>query len=57
MLSGGGDNSILVWSIEDEYRLMTLTEHSSYVNAIAISTDSKFIISGSRDKSINVWLI
>ena len=29
--------------------------HSSWVNAVAISPDGKYIVSGSNDKSIKVW--
>ena len=35
--------------------IKTLTGHENYVNSVCISNDSKFIVSGSVDKSIKVW--
>ena len=29
--------------------------HSSYVNSVTISPDGKYIVSGSRDKTIKIW--
>ncbi|BAY07666.1 NB-ARC domain-containing protein [Calothrix sp. NIES-2098] len=33
----------------------TLVGHSSYVNAIALTPDGKYVISGSYDKTLKVW--
>ena len=32
-----------------------MTGHSECVRSVAISSDSKYIVSGSRDKTIKVW--
>merc|ERR1712176_742166 len=34
-----------------------LEEHKSAVNAMAFSSDNKFVISGSHDKTLRVWKI
>ena len=33
----------------------TLTGHTSWVTSVAISSDNKYIISGSDDKTIKIW--
>ncbi|WP_414517115.1 WD40 repeat domain-containing protein, partial [Nostoc sp. PCC 9305] len=33
----------------------TLNGHLSYVNAIALSSDSEYVVSGSGDKKIKIW--
>ncbi|MFM6726125.1 MAG: WD40 repeat domain-containing protein, partial [Dolichospermum sp.] len=33
----------------------TLTGHSDYVNAIAVTPDGKTVISGSDDNTIKIW--
>ena len=40
--------------IKDERLEKTLYSHSSCVNSVVISSDSKYIVSGSRDNSIKV---
>ena len=35
--------------------IQTLDGHSYGVNSVTVSSDSKYIISGSDDKSIKVW--
>ncbi len=32
-----------------------LHEHTSAVNSIAISTDGRFLVSGSSDSTVKVW--
>ena len=29
--------------------------HSSYINSVSISSDNKYIVSGSKDKTIKIW--
>ncbi|KAJ3127168.1 hypothetical protein HK100_009892 [Physocladia obscura] len=35
--------------------LMTLEGHVNSVNAVAISTDEQFVVSGSSDKTVKIW--
>lgn len=35
--------------------IRTLTGHSDWVNTVAISSDSKYVVSGSSDKTIKIW--
>ena len=34
-----------------------LTDHSDSVNSVVISSDNQYIISGSDDKTIKIWVV
>ncbi|MGM3305209.1 WD40 repeat domain-containing protein [Anabaena sp. WFMT] len=42
-------------NVEDTQPLHILMGHSHIVSSLAISADAKFLVSGSRDKTIKVW--
>ena len=46
--------SAIVKQLERDYKLF-LEGHTSYINSIAITSDNKYIISGSSDKTIRIW--
>jgi len=44
------------WSEERVgWQVRTLTGHSGWVNAVAFSPDSQFVVSGSADKLVKIW--
>lgn len=49
-----GDNSLKIWSLtrEDEKYVVS---HSEEITCFAITADSLFVITGSRDMSLKVW--
>jgi WD40 repeat protein len=49
------DNTIRVWERESGTQIQELKGHNDSVNSVAISSDNKFIVSGSRDETIRVW--
>ncbi|MEA5559477.1 WD40 repeat domain-containing protein, partial [Nodularia spumigena] len=69
VISGSDDNTIKIWDMTKpktgffgfiyeriRSRLkFTLTGHSSFISAIALTPDGKTVISGSRDKTIKIW--
>ena len=42
-------------STETKMYIKTLVGHSKSVNSVSISSDSKFIVSGSNDTKIKIW--
>uniref|UniRef100_A0A182T5L9 U-box domain-containing protein n=1 Tax=Anopheles maculatus TaxID=74869 RepID=A0A182T5L9_9DIPT len=48
------DKTIKIWNQQGTC-LKTLSEHSRYVNCLAINSDSSVIASGSNDRTVVVW--
>ena len=54
LLSGSDDSNIKVWDIKNSKLLSTMKNaHSMGVSALMITDD--YIISGGKDKKINIW--
>ncbi|MFM6776061.1 MAG: WD40 repeat domain-containing protein, partial [Dolichospermum sp.] len=47
--------TIKIWNLETGEVESTLTGHSRWVNAIAVTPDGKTVISGSSDNTIKTW--
>ena len=55
MASGSEDSTIIVWNTETGEKLgEPLLMHGSGVNCIALSSDGKYIASGSEDQTISI---
>jgi WD40 repeat protein len=55
VISGSDDNTVKVWNLETGEEQLTLSGHSSYVQAVAVTADGKRVISGSDDNTVKVW--
>jgi WD40 repeat protein len=44
-----------VWDRQNGIQLLELNGHYGFVNSVAISYDTKIIVSGGEDKTIKVW--
>src|SRR6266700_1369677 len=53
--SGGWDNTVQVWDVNNGTNYRTYTRHSDFVSALAWSPDSRYIASGSWDHTVQVW--
>ena len=57
MVSGLGDQSLIVWDMKTGTPLKTLTGHNGSVDAVAVTKDGKQIVSASTDSTIKIWNI
>jgi WD40 repeat protein len=53
--SSGRDNTLRVWDLATGETKTTLQGHTSVVHAVAVTPDSRYLISGSRDNTLRVW--
>ncbi|NEP46426.1 MAG: hypothetical protein F6K35_47410, partial [Okeania sp. SIO2H7] len=55
LISGGADSHIKIWDDITYEPVHSLEEHTSFVNALAMTFDGQYLISTSADQSIRVW--
>ncbi|MBD2464069.1 protein kinase [Oscillatoria sp. FACHB-1407] len=55
LVSGSGDKTIKLWSVETAELRQTLHEHSSWVRAIALSPDGATLATAANDKTVYLW--
>jgi WD40 repeat protein len=51
------DNKIYVWNWKQNKKLLTLEGHDSWVSCLCFSSDNKYILSGSNDKTVILWKV
>ena len=55
IVSGGNDNTMRVWSLQDKTQEAVLQGHTGFVRSVAITSDNKYIVSGGFDKTVRIW--
>jgi WD40 repeat protein len=52
--SGGGDNTIKVWNLENGEMICSFNGHANYVRTVAFSPDGETLASGSYDDTVRL---
>jgi WD40 repeat protein len=52
---GDGDNTLRVWDLATGETKTTLQGHTGSVYAVAVTPDSRYVVSGSYDNTLRVW--
>lgn len=55
VVTGGMDKNVNIFAADSWDLVKTLTGHDGNVNAVDISSDGKWIVSSSRDRTIKLW--
>lgn len=53
--SGADDCQVRIWDLQTRTCIAVLQSHVSVIRGLDFSADGKYLISGSRDKVVNVW--
>ncbi|KAM8788541.1 WD repeat, SAM and U-box domain-containing protein 1 [Rhynchonycteris naso] len=55
LVSGSVDKSVIVYDINTEIILYTLSQHTRYVTTCAFAPNILLLATGSMDKTVNIW--
>ncbi len=55
LLSGGDDNTLILWDIASGDIVRRFTGHTNWVRAVAFGPDGRTILSGSEDNTLILW--
>ena len=55
LLAGYGDNTAIIWNLDDAKVQHTLRGHTDRVTTVAVSPDSQMAATGSWDNTIRLW--
>ena len=53
-ISKNSDNTIRIWNLLEKRQETVLQGHTSYVNTLVLTSDNKYIISSSYDKTVRI---
>ncbi|KAF9378500.1 U3 small nucleolar RNA-associated protein 13 [Podila verticillata] len=55
LCSGADDCTVRIWNLKTRKQVAVLESHVSVIRGLAVSNSGNSLISGSRDKVVNVW--
>lgn len=55
LISGGADNTVMVWNFKPQLRAYRYGGHRDSVTAVAFSSAHNLIASGSKDTTVRLW--
>ncbi len=55
LVTGSDDGIVRLWQTSTSKEILTFTGHDEWVNSVTFSSDGKFFVTGSSDKTIKVW--
>jgi WD40 repeat protein len=57
LISGGGDNSAIIWDVEGRKLLHRMEGHTDDIYAVAFTPDGQRVVTGSYDSTLRLWRV
>ena len=57
VVSGSGDKTVRIWSLESGQLVRQLDGHTDRVYSVCVTPDGKHVVSGSYDKTVRIWSV
>lgn len=57
LVSGGFDETAILWDVTSQQRLHTLSGHTGHIYAAAITKDNQRVVTGSSDQTLRLWQV
>jgi WD40 repeat protein len=57
IVSGSGDKTVRIWSVENKNQEAILTGHTDSVRSVWMSGDERWIVYGSGEKPVRIWSV
>lgn len=55
LISASLDKTAILWQVDTGRELRTLSVHTDFVYAVALSPDGRWLVSGNFDHSVKLW--
>jgi WD40 repeat protein len=55
LVSASGDKTLKIWDLRTYKEIRTLSDHQDEIYSVAVSSDTKHIISGGLDMIVRLW--
>ena len=55
LVSGSRDGTLKIWDLKTYQEIRTLSSHEDNIYSVAVSADTKHIISGGDDNIVRLW--
>jgi WD40 repeat protein len=57
LVSGGFDETAILWDVTSQQRLHTLSGHTGHIYVAAITKDNQRVVTGSSDQTLRLWQV
>ncbi len=57
LISGSGDNTAIIWDVDEKSRLHRLEGHRDVIDAVGFTPDGARAVTGSKDSTLRLWRV